>query len=56
MANTRLRSMRIPDEVWDLAAQVAAERGETVTDVVRRALVEYGQRNRKTSNRKGENR
>lgn len=42
MSETRLRSMRIPDEVWDPAALVAAERGETVTDVVRRALVAYG--------------
>ncbi|GMA26175.1 hypothetical protein GCM10025864_39340 [Luteimicrobium album] len=38
---TALRNVRIPDEVWEPAKVAAAENGETVSDVVRRALVEY---------------
>lgn len=38
---TPIRSMRIPDDEWHPAQEKAAERGETVTDVVRRALREY---------------
>ncbi len=38
---TPLRSLRIPDEEWEAAQRVAADRGETVTDVVRRALRRY---------------
>lgn len=35
------RSIRIPDEVWDALRQRADERGETMTDVVLRALRAY---------------
>ena len=35
------RTMRIPDEEWEPALRIAADRGETVTDVVRRALRRY---------------
>lgn len=35
------RTMRIPDEVWQEAQRIAADRGETVTDVVVRALRRY---------------
>lgn len=35
------RTMRIPDEVWHEARRIAADRGETVTDVVTRALRRY---------------
>lgn len=35
------RSVRVPDELWDAAKERAAERGETVTDVVIRALKRY---------------
>ena len=38
---TTLRNVRVPDEVWEPAKAAAAENGETVSDVVRRALVEY---------------
>jgi hypothetical protein len=35
---TPLRSIRVPDEEWLPAQKIAAERGETMTDIVRRAL------------------
>lgn len=35
------RTLRIPDEEWEPAMRVAHDRGETVTDVVRRALRRY---------------
>lgn len=38
---TRSRGMRVPDDVWEAAKAAAAERGETVTDVIVRALREY---------------
>ena len=41
MPATPHRTVRVPDEVWVPAVARAAERGETVSDVVRRALVEY---------------
>ncbi|AKJ72153.1 hypothetical protein GMA1_56 [Gordonia phage GMA1] len=34
----------MPDDVWDAAKTEAAERGETVTDVVVRSLRRYGRR------------
>lgn len=38
---TTLRNVRVPDEIWDAAKEQAEANGETVSDVVRRALVEY---------------
>lgn len=38
---TPRRSFRIPDDLWDAARAKAKERGETVTDVVIRALKRY---------------
>lgn len=38
---TTLRAFRLEDEIYDPAQEIAAIRGETVTDVVRRAFVEY---------------
>jgi predicted HicB family RNase H-like nuclease len=35
------RTVRIPDEVWESAQRVAADRGETMTAVIIRALVRY---------------
>lgn len=35
------RSVRVPDELWQAAKERAAERGETVTDVLIRALRRY---------------
>ncbi len=41
---TPLGSFRIPDSVNDAAKARAAEKGETMTDVVRRALERYVKR------------
>lgn len=41
---TPMRSFRIPDEVYRAAQAKAAEKGETLTDVVRRALERYVRR------------
>lgn len=38
---TPLRTIRVPDDVWLAAQERAAELGETVSEVVRRALREY---------------
>ena len=35
------RAVRIEDELWEAAKVRAAERGETVSDVIRRALQRY---------------
>lgn len=36
-----IRGIRIPDGLWHDAKRVAADNGETVADVVRRALERY---------------
>jgi hypothetical protein len=36
-----IRTVRVPDEVWQAALARAAERDETVSEVIRRALVRY---------------
>lgn len=41
---TPLRSFRIPDEVYRAAQAKAAAKGESVSDVVRRALERYVKR------------
>jgi predicted HicB family RNase H-like nuclease len=38
---TPLRSFRIPDALYEAAQAKAAEKGESVSDVVRRALERY---------------
>lgn len=38
---TTLRSVRVPDEIWQPAQEQAERTGESVSDVIRRALVEY---------------
>ena len=45
MAATPLRNVRVSDDVWLAARKVAAARGETVSDVVVRALERYVRRN-----------
>lgn len=42
--HTPPRSVRIPDELWQAAKAKAAERGETVTDVIVKALERYVKR------------
>lgn len=41
---TPIRSFRIPDETYASAQRKAAEKGESVSDVVRRALERYAKR------------
>lgn len=36
-----VRTVRVPDELWEAAQRVASDRDETVTDVILRALVRY---------------
>lgn len=38
---TKVRTVRVSDEVWEAALAKAAANGETVADVVRAALIEY---------------
>lgn len=38
------RAVRVEDELWQAAQDRAAERGETVSDVIRRALQRYVRR------------
>jgi hypothetical protein len=38
---TPLRAVRISDDLWQAAQAKAAEKGETVTDVLRRSLEKY---------------
>jgi hypothetical protein len=42
--HTKPRSVRVPDPLWQAAKDKAAERGETVTDVVVKALERYVKR------------
>lgn len=35
------RTIRVPDDLWEAAQRAAADNGETVTDVIRRALERY---------------
>lgn len=35
------RTIRVPDELWQAVKRKAADRGETVTDVILRALKRY---------------
>lgn len=41
---TPMRSFRIPDDVYRAAQEKAAAKGESVSDVVRRALERYVKR------------
>lgn len=38
---TPKHGVRVPDELWQAAKRAAADNGETVTDVIRRALERY---------------
>lgn len=35
------RTVRVPDEIWLPAKEKADEEGETLSEVIRRALTEY---------------
>lgn len=41
MPKTPKRSIRVPDQLWQEAKRKAADRGETLTDVIVRALRRY---------------
>jgi purine-nucleoside phosphorylase len=41
MTKTPLRAFRIADDLYEKAKAKAAERGETLTDVIRKALERY---------------
>lgn len=41
MARTPLRAVRVPDDLWAAAHAKAAEKGETVSAVLLRALERY---------------
>jgi negative regulator of replication initiation len=45
MSNTTPRAVRVPDDLWDAALAATAANGETVSDVIRRALAQYVARN-----------
>jgi hypothetical protein len=38
---TPKRGVRVADDLWHAAKRAAKDRGETITDVIRRALEEY---------------
>jgi hypothetical protein len=44
VAETKLRNVRVDKDLWDRAQSIARERRETLSDVMRRALVEYVER------------
>lgn len=35
------RTVRVPDELWEAAGRVAEDRGESLAEVIRRALERY---------------
>ena len=41
MPVTKLRTVRVDDELWQAAQRKARRRRESVADVIRRALLEY---------------
>jgi len=41
VAETRNRNVRVDDELWEAAQAKAARRRESVSDVIRRALLDY---------------
>jgi len=41
---TPIRTVRVPDDVWQAAQERAAEKGETVSAVIVRALKRYGKK------------
>jgi antitoxin component of RelBE/YafQ-DinJ toxin-antitoxin module len=41
MAETKIRGVRIDDDLWEAAQAVARQRRESVADAVRRGLLAY---------------
>ena len=42
--HTPIRTMRVDEQTWTAAQAAAAARGESVSDVIRRALVRYAKK------------
>jgi hypothetical protein len=38
---TKVRAVRVSDDLWEAAQARAAENGESLSDVIRRALIAY---------------
>lgn len=38
---TKLRNVRVDERLWDEAKRIAGERRETLSAIIKRALVEY---------------
>lgn len=45
MANTPLRTVRVPDHIWNAVKEKAHENNITVTAVILSALKTYGEKN-----------
>lgn len=45
MTDTPIRTVRVPNEIWLPAHEVAEANGETLSVVIRRALVKYVKEN-----------
>lgn len=45
--HTPARSIRVPDALWEAAQAAAEENGESVSDVVRKALEAYVKKNQR---------
>jgi hypothetical protein len=43
---TPIRGFRVPDDEYEAAQETAKRKGESLTDVVRRALIAYVRRNK----------
>lgn len=46
VANTKVRGVRVDDELWEAALAKAKDRRESVADVIRRALLAYTEEER----------
>lgn len=42
--HTPIRNVRVTDDLWQLAREIAETNGETITDVIRRELENYVRR------------
>lgn len=38
---TPIRNVRVPDDLWNPAQVKAAQRGESLSDIIRKALADY---------------
>lgn len=48
---TRLRAVRISDEIWDPATATAKEQGDNLSEVIRDSLVRYTERAERATRR-----